>query len=80
MTIQQCSREEGFEERAVGRDPERMITRREDGWAFHREVPIVAKDLVWATVVLTRGTKRVCLTKERRSRRETEERGERMIP
>ena len=54
--------------RAVGRDPERMITLIEEGRAFHRVGPIVAKDLVWAKVVLTRGTKRVCLTKERRGR------------
>ena len=53
-------------EKAVGRDPERIITRREEGRAFHKEAPIVAKALVWATVVLTRGTKRVCLTKDRR--------------
>jgi len=45
-----------------------MVTRREEGRAFHREGPIVAKDLVWAIVVLTRGTKRACLTKERRGR------------
>ena len=55
-------------ERAVGRDPERMITRREKGRPFHRVGPIVAKDLVWAIVVLTRGTKRVCLTNEWRGR------------
>ena len=53
-------------EKAVGKDPERLVTRREEGRAFHREGPIVAKDLVWAIVVLTRGTKRVFLTKERR--------------
>jgi len=35
-------------EKAVGRDPERMVTRREEGRAFHREGPLVAKDLVWA--------------------------------
>ena len=46
-------------EKAVGKDPERIVTRREEGRAFHKEVPIVAKDLVWAIVVLTRGTKRV---------------------
>ena len=45
-------------EKDVGRDPERMVTRREEGRAFHREGPMVAKDLVWAIVVLTRGTKR----------------------
>ena len=55
-------------ERAVGRDPERMIARREEGRAFHRVGSIVAKDLVWAIVVLTRGTKTVCLTKEQRGR------------
>ena len=55
-------------EKAVGRDPEIMVTRRGEGRAFHREGPIVAKDLVWAIVVLTRGTKRACLTKERRGR------------
>ena len=49
--------------KAVGRDPKRMVTRREEGRAFHREGPLVAKDLVWAKVVLTRGTK-----KERRGR------------
>ena len=55
-------------EKAVGRDPEIIIGRREEGRAFHREGPVVAKDLVWAIVVLTRGTKRVCLTKEWRGR------------
>ena len=55
-------------EKAVGRDPERIVIRREEGRAFQREGPIVAKDLVWAIVVLIRGTKRVCLTKERRGR------------
>ena len=55
-------------ERSVGRDPERMITRREEGRAFHKVGPIVVKYVVWAIVVLTRGTKRVCLTKERRGR------------
>ena len=48
-------------EQAVGRDPERMVTRREEG-------PIVAKELVWTISVLTRGTKTVCLTKEWRGR------------
>jgi len=28
--------------------------------AFQREGPMVAKDLVWAIVVLTRETKRTC--------------------
>src|SRR5688572_18007433 len=32
-------------EKAAGRDPERMVTRREEGRAFHRECPRVAKDL-----------------------------------
>src|SRR5688572_29811620 len=32
-------------EMAVGRDPERIVTRREEGRAIHREGPIVAKDL-----------------------------------
>ena len=56
-------------EKDVGRDPERMATRREEGRAFHREGPIVAKDLVWAIVILTRGTKRECLSKKERERR-----------
>ena len=48
-------------EKAVGRYPERMVTRREERRAFHSEGPLVAKDLVWelwVKVVLTRGTKR----------------------
>ena len=44
--------------KVVGRVPKRMVTRRVEGRAFHREGPLVAKDLVWAKVVLTRGTKR----------------------
>jgi len=62
-------------EKSAGRDPERMVSCREEGKAFHREVPMVANDLVWAIVVLTRGSKPVCLAKERRGRGETEERG-----
>jgi len=50
-------------EKAVGRDPERMVTRRDEGRAFRMKGPLVAKDLVWAIVFLTRGTK-----KERRGR------------
>src|SRR5688572_21757801 len=58
-------------EKAVGRDPERIVTRieRREGHSVERaHCPVVAKELVWAIVVLTRGTKRVCLTKERRGR------------
>ena len=38
------------------RDPDSMVRRREEGRAFQREGPMVEKDLVWAMVVLTRGT------------------------
>ena len=37
----------------------------EEGRAFQREGPMVAKDLVWAIAVLTRGTKRTCQYEER---------------
>ena len=43
---------------AVGRDPERMVARGEEGRSFLSKGPIVAKGLVWAIMVLTRGTKR----------------------
>ena len=36
-------------EKAAGRDPKRMVARREEGRAFHREGPKVAKDLVCAS-------------------------------
>jgi len=47
------------------RDPDSKVKRREEGRAFQREGPKVAKDLVWTMVVLTRGTKRTCQSKER---------------
>ena len=39
------------------RDPDSKVKRREEGRAFQREGPMVAKDLVWAIAVLARGTK-----------------------
>jgi len=33
-------------ERDVGRDPESKVIRKEEGRAFHRDGPILAKDLV----------------------------------
>ena len=63
--------EKGFEN-GEG-DEERMTTRREEGRAFHKEGPIVVKDLVWARVVLTRGTNRTCQSRERRGRCEAAE-------
>ena len=33
---------------------------REEGRAFQREGLMVARDLVWVMVILTRGTKRTC--------------------
>jgi len=39
---------------------------------------MVAKDLVWAMVVLTRRTKRTCQSKERSGRCEIADKGERM--
>ena len=56
-------------------DPERIVRRREEGRAFHREGPMEAKDLVWAIAVLTRGTRRTCMSRERRGRCEAAERG-----
>ena len=45
-------------------------TAREEGRAFQWEVTMVAKDLVWAIAVLTRGTKRTYQSEERSGRRE----------
>ena len=45
-------------DRAVRWDPERIVRRREEGRAFHKEGAMEAKDLVWAIAVLTRGTRR----------------------
>ena len=36
--------------RNAGIDPEKMVKRREEGRAFHRKGPTLAKDLVWAAV------------------------------
>jgi len=46
--------------------------------AFQKEGPMVAKDLVWVMVVLTRGTIRLCQSKERIGRCEVADKGERM--
>jgi len=40
-------------ERDAERDPGSSVKRREEGRAFQREDPMVAKDLVWAMLVLT---------------------------
>ena len=66
-------------EKDAGRHPDSKVKRREDGRAFQSEGPMVAKDLVWAMVVLlTRGTKRTCQSKERSGRFEVADKGERM--
>lgn len=40
----------------VGSYPGRIVTHKEEGRTFYREDPMVVNDLVWAIVVLTRGT------------------------
>jgi len=42
------------------RDPEDKVNRRDGGRAFQRQGPIVAKDLDWAIVILTRQSQSVC--------------------
>jgi len=49
-------------------DPDSKVKRREEGRALQREGPMVAKDLVWAIAVLTRGTKRTCQSEKRSGR------------
>jgi len=52
-------------ERDAERDQNSKVKQREEGRAFQLEGLMVAKYLVWAMVVLTRGTKRTCPCKER---------------
>ena len=52
-------------QRDAERDPDSKVKRTEEGRAFQREDPMMAKDLVWAMVTLTRGTKKTCQSKER---------------
>jgi len=40
-------------DRDAERDPDSKAKQREEGREFQREGPMVAKDLVWATAVLT---------------------------
>jgi len=51
-----------------GGDPDIEVKRRGEGRAFQREDPMVVKDLVWVMLVLTRGRKRTCQSKERSGR------------
>src|SRR5688572_29064753 len=74
-------REEGLrrESCAIMRwDPERIVRRREEGGAFHWDCRMGAKDLVWTISVLTRGTRRTCMSRERRGRCEAAGRGKSM--
>ena len=48
------------------------------GRAFHKEGPMMAKDRVWAIVVLARGTNKSDRSRDRRGRWEDAERGGRM--
>jgi len=57
-------------DRDAERDPDSKVKRREEGRAFQREGPMVAKDLVLVIAVLTRGTKRACQSEEQSGRRE----------
>ena len=41
--------------------PDSKVKRREERKAFQREGSVVAKDLVWAIVVLTRGAKELAI-------------------
>ena len=55
---------------------EEMIVWREAGRGlFHREGPITLKDLDLTIVVLTKGTRRSRLSKERRGRKDLAEKG-----
>jgi len=65
-------------EKDAGRHPDSKVKRREDGRAFQSEGPMVAKDLVWAIVVLTLGTKRTCQLKERSGRCDVADKVERI--
>jgi len=56
-------------DRDAEQDPDSKVKQREEGRAFQREGPMVAKDLVWAIAVLTRRTKRTCQSEERRGQR-----------
>jgi len=57
---------------------ERIVERREGGSRFHREGPMHTKDLDWAIVVLTRGTKRSSRSEDLRGRFDMAERGRRI--
>jgi len=48
------------------KDPDSKVKRREEGRAFQRAGPMVAKDLIWSMVVPTHRTNRTCLSKDRR--------------
>jgi len=79
LPVRRSRVEIGFEkERDAERDPDSKVKRREEGQAFQREGPMVAKDLVWAMVVLTRGTKRTRLSKEQKGLCGVADKGERM--
>ena len=58
------------------KDPDSKVKQREEGKAFPREGPMVAKDLVWAMVVPTRRTKRISQSKEQSGRCEVADKGE----
>jgi len=61
----EISFEEGDWERDAERDPDSKAKRREEGRAFQREGgTMVAKDLVWALMVLTHRTKGICQSKD----------------